>query len=84
MAGAVAAGAVGVALAVGGAAYAANGTDTDGGQQVVRVVEEDGGGTAGYRGNCPDKDGGSSNGETPGNAPSNTPSDAPAAGGEDV
>jgi len=77
MAGALAAGALGVALAVGGAAYAATDGDTDGGQQVVRVVEDDGGagGTAGQRGDCPGKGGGSSNGETP--------SDAPASG-EDV
>jgi hypothetical protein len=79
MAGALAAGALGVALAVGGAAYAAGDPDTDGGQQVVRVVENDGG-TAGDRGDCPGKGGDSSNEGT------ETPSDsnAPATGGEDV
>jgi hypothetical protein len=63
IAGVVTAGALGAALAVGGVAYAASGADadTDGGQQVVRVVEDDGGtgGTAGYVGNCPDKGGNS-------------------------
>ena len=65
MAGVVAAGALGAALAVGGVAYAAGGAgpDTDGGQQIVRVVEDDG--ATGYDGNCPDKGDGGSNSETP-------------------
>jgi hypothetical protein len=59
--GALAAGALGAALAVGGAAaYAADGTDLDGGQQVVRVVEDDGGATGR---DCPDKGEGGSNNE---------------------
>ncbi|GAA0901990.1 hypothetical protein GCM10009557_78040 [Virgisporangium ochraceum] len=56
MAGIVAAGAIGAALAVGGVAYAAGDPDTGNGEQIVRVVE-DGGGT-GYTGDgrdCPDK-----------------------------
>ena len=68
IAGVVTAGALGAALAAGGVAYAASGAgaDTDGGQQIVRVVEDDGGtggGTAGYDGNCPDKGDGGSTGE---------------------
>jgi hypothetical protein len=71
----VAAGALGAALAVGGVAYAANDPDSDGGQQIVRVVEDDGG-TAGYDRDCPDKSGG----ETPNNeSPSN---ESPAGGGD--
>lgn len=56
MAGIVAAGAIGAALAVGGVAYAAGDPDPGTGERIVRVVE-DGGGT-GYTGDgrdCPDK-----------------------------
>jgi hypothetical protein len=60
MAGIVAAGAIGTALAVGGVAYAAGDPDTGNSEQIVRVVEE---GTPGDRGDCPDK--GGSGGETP-------------------
>ena len=71
VAGVLAAGAMGAALAVGGVAYAAGDPDPGGGQQVVRVVEEDGtgGGYAGRGGDCPDKGG---SGEAPG---SEAPSD---------
>lgn len=76
MAGVLAAGALGAALAAGGVAYAANGpgADLDGGQQIVRVVEEDGG-TAGYDRNCPGKSGGGSGGESPS-------SESPSSGGD--
>ena len=58
MAGMVAAGAVGAALAVGGVAYAAAGPDTGNGEQIVRVVDQDSDeGTRGTRGDCPDKTG---------------------------
>ena len=72
MAGVVAAGALGAALAVGGVAYAAGVPDSDGGQKIVRVVEDDGG-TAGYDRDCPEKSGGG--GETPNN-------ESPASGGD--
>ncbi len=47
MAGIVAAGAIGAALAVGGVAYAAADPNSGSGEQIVRVVEDD----------CPDKGG---------------------------
>ncbi len=47
LAGIVAAGAIGAALAVGGVAYAAADPNSGGGEQIVRVVEDD----------CPDKGG---------------------------
>jgi hypothetical protein len=65
MAGIVAAGAIGAALAVGGVAYAAADPDTGNGGQIVRVVEEDG--STGY--DCPDKgtgDSGENSGENSG------------------
>jgi hypothetical protein len=65
MAGIVAAGAIGAALAVGGVAYAAGDPDTGNGEQIVRVVEDGGG--AGYTGDgrdCPDKGTGGSGGAT--------------------
>jgi hypothetical protein len=64
MAGIVAAGAMGAALAVGGVAYAAGGPDSGNSETIVRVVED--GGTTGYTGtgdDCPDK--GGSSGESP-------------------
>jgi hypothetical protein len=63
MAGIVAAGAVGAALAVGGVAYAAGDPGSGGGEQIVRVVED--GGSTGYTGDgrdCPDKGTGESGG----------------------
>jgi hypothetical protein len=57
VAGAIAAGATAAALAVGGVAYAHAAGDTRDGEQIVRVVTEDGGQ------DCPDK---SSGGVTPG------------------
>ena len=47
MAGIVAAGAIGAALAVGGVAYVAGDPDQGSGEHIVRVVEDD----------CPDKGG---------------------------
>jgi hypothetical protein len=63
MAGIVAAGAIGAALAVGGAAYAAGDPDTGNGGQIVRVVEDDA--TTGDR-DCPDKGGSAGASGTPG------------------
>jgi hypothetical protein len=64
MAGIMAAGAIGAALAVGGVAYAAGDPDTGNGDRIVRVVEEDG--ATGYTGtDCPDR-GGSTGGGTEG------------------
>ena len=66
MAGIVAAGAIGAALAVGGAAYAAGEPDTGNGGQIVRVVEDDA--TTGYTGgdrDCPDKGGSAGESGTP-------------------
>jgi hypothetical protein len=62
MAGIVAAGALGAALAVGGAAYAAGDQGTGNGEQIVRVVDSEG--TDGR--DCPDKGAGGSgeSGET--------------------
>ena len=63
MAGIVAAGAIGAALAVGGVAYAAGDPGTGNGEQIVRVVED--GGATGYTGDgrdCPDKGTGGSGG----------------------
>ena len=64
MAGMVAAGAIGAALAVGGVAYASGDPGTGNSEQIVRVVED--GGTTGYTGggDCPDK--GGSSGESEG------------------
>lgn len=64
MAGIVAAGAIGAALAVGGVAYAAGDPDTGDGDRIVRVVEEDGYTGTGGR-DCPDK-GGSTGGGSEG------------------
>ncbi|WP_203985654.1 hypothetical protein [Virgisporangium aurantiacum] len=60
MAGVVAAGAIGAALAVGGVAYAAGDPDSGTGEQIVRVVDQGGEQT---RGDCPDK-GENNNGNT--------------------
>jgi hypothetical protein len=63
MAGIVAAGAIGAALAIGGVAYAADDPDT--GDQIVRVVdqgEQNGDGT--QTGDCPDKAGNEGNTES--------------------
>jgi len=65
MAGIVAAGAIGAALAVGGVAYAAGDPDTGNVDQIVRVVDQGGEeGTQGDRGDCPDKAGNQGNTES--------------------
>ncbi len=61
MAGILAAGAIGAALAVGGVAYA-GGNGEGAGEQIVRVVETEDGTGAGY--DCPDKGGQSGEGNT--------------------
>jgi hypothetical protein len=73
VAGVLAAGAMGAALTIGGVAYAAGDPESGSGQQVVRVVEEDGTGSGytGRGGDCPDKGG---NGEAPGGQ---TPGESP-------
>ena len=66
MAGIVATGAIGAALAVGGVAYAAaDDPGTGNGEQIVRVVDQGGEeGTQGDRGDCPDKAGNQGNTES--------------------
>jgi hypothetical protein len=72
VAGVLAAGAMGAALAIGGVAYAAGDGESGSGQQIVRVVEEDGtGGYTGRGGDCPDKGG---RGDAPGGNSSEAPS----------
>ncbi len=74
MAGIVAAGAIGAALAVGGVAYAAGDGGSGNGEQIVRVVED--GGSTGYTGDgrdCPDKgNAGESGGGTEGGTEAGT------------
>jgi hypothetical protein len=79
VAGAIAAGTAAVALAVGGVAYANAAGDARDGEQIVRVVTEDGGR------DCPDKNGRGTapGGEAPGQAPGDDPEasvEAPEAG----
>ena len=62
MAGIVAAGAIGAALAVGGVAYAAADPDTGTGDGIVRVVDQNEN-ENGTPGDCPDK-GGNNNGNS--------------------